>query len=193
MAVVLLGLVATAVMSAVGFVLGSEGRSRKILAATEIANRLILQHLDDPKQMPDRSKPIEYGEYRFAWEESLNSVSMDLSSSGRRSAPSGSNAHLSRFRLVTINISEAEDSGHGGIIKGEPLATLSRIYDPTAARNPDALDRFGKDPDRVRGLLSVVTGDESALSPGSSNASLTGRRDSNRKQSKGSRSSRSDQ
>ena len=33
LAVVLLGLVATAVMSAVGFVLGSEGRSRKILAA----------------------------------------------------------------------------------------------------------------------------------------------------------------
>ena len=165
LAVVMLGMVATSVMSAVAFVLGTEGRSRKILAATEVANRLILTHLDDKKNMPSRAAPIDYGPYRFTYDVDISTVSMELSSAARdnasRTNTSGGNASatsLSRFKLVTVNVYVGEERSVGGVDKGEQLASLSRIFDPTAVRNADVMSRFNDDPTRLSELIGEITG-----------------------------------
>ena len=157
LAVLLLGLAATAVMSSVAFVLGTEGRGRKIAAAFEVANRLVLQQLDDPKLMPPPGSPVEYNDqYTFAWDMELTPVTMQLSARSAAAAPANSQSFLSRFKIVTINIYEAQERSAGGVSAGEHLATLSRVYDPTAVRNPDAMDRVGTD--RIREMLNEITG-----------------------------------
>lgn len=161
LAVLLLTLTATAVMSAVGFVVGTEGRARKILAATEVANRLVLQHLDDEKQMPDRGRPIDYGEYRFVYDTRMANVPMQMSSASLGVGNASAATNLNRFRLFTVYVYEAETTRAGAAIRsgdGEPIAVLSRLYDPVAVRNPDTMDRIGKDPDRIKDIIGIATG-----------------------------------
>lgn len=164
LAVVMLSMVATSVMSAIGFVLGSEGRSRKILAANEIANRLILTHLNDDRKMPPRNSPIDYGPYRFSYDYDLSNVTMELSSKSldnqARANPTSSGssyASRSRFKLLTVTVYEGLDRSAGGVARGEQLATLSRIFDPAAVRNPDVLNEMNNDPDRLQKILQSIT------------------------------------
>lgn len=161
LAVLLLTLTATAVMTAVGFVVGTEGRARKILAATEVANRLVLQHLTDEKQMPDRSRPLDYGEYRFVYDTQMANVTMQMSSASLGLGSATAAANLSRFRLFTVYVYEAETTRSGAAVRGgdgEPLAVLSRIYDPVAVRNPDVMETIGRDPDRIKDIIGIATG-----------------------------------
>lgn len=198
LAVVMLSMVATSVMSAIGFVLGSEGRSRKILAANEIANRLILTHLSDDKKMPPRNSPIDYGPYRFSYDYDLSNVTMELSTKSldnqARSNPTSSgspNASRSRFKLLTVTVYEGLDRSAGGVERGEQLATLSRIFDPTAVRNPDVLNDFNNDPDRLKVLIDSVTGNATGGSGSSSGTRGLGRsRESLEKTTRPNRSSR---
>ena len=141
LAVLLLTLVTTAIMSAVGFVLGTEGRARKRLAANEVANRLVLQYLDDKHDMPDRSRPIDYGEYRFVWDIDVADVSMELNPIARRNASPGADATLSRFKVIRATIYDTEITTSGAAMRIEQLAAISRVYDPFAARNPDKMER----------------------------------------------------
>lgn len=156
LAVLLLTLVTTAIMSAVSFVLGTEGRARKRLAASEVANRLVLQYLDEKSDMPDRSRPIDYGEYRFVWDMDVSNVAMELNSVARRNAAPGAVSSLARFKLTRITVYDAEEADSGAALRGEPLAVLTRVYDPIAARNPDTMDRL--DVDRIREMIQGITG-----------------------------------
>lgn len=156
LSVLILGLIAATLMNAVGYIVGVEARTRRLIAANELANRLILQYLDDDDSMPQRSKPLEYGEHMYTWDIQVQPVSMDPSSPIRDVMSSVAMQFMSRFKLVTIAIYEAEPSSSGGVITGEPLATLSRVFDPTTVRNPDAMDRM--DESDVQELVGTLTG-----------------------------------
>lgn len=143
-AVVLLALLASAVTSAITFVGGSEVRAQKRLGAYELANRLILQHLDDPTQMPDSTRPIEYDRFRYRWELEMDQVRMRTPSlPTQRSVVAQAN---DRFKEITVKVF-AVDENAPFEPAAEQLASLSRVYDPFAARNPDAIERL--DPDTV--------------------------------------------
>lgn len=158
LSVVVLGLVAAAIMNAVGYIIGVEARSRRLIAAHELANRLILQYLDDDTSMPDRSRPLEYNDHIYAWDIEVQPVTMDPSNPIRAATSPVAMQFLSRFKLLTIVVYEAERGPSGGLILGEPMAMLSRVFDPTVVRNPDAMERFGENEDRVQRLVGTLTG-----------------------------------
>ncbi len=156
LSVMILGIVAATLMQAVGYVIGVEARTRRLIAANELANRLILQYFDDDKAMPDRSRPLEYGDHIYGWDIEVQTVTMDLSNPVRDSMSAMAIQFLSRFKLLTITVYEAERGPSGGLILGEPMATLSRTFDPTVVRNPDAMSRWGED--RIQQLVGTLTG-----------------------------------
>ncbi len=151
-AVVLLALVASAVTGAISFVGGSEVRAQKRLGAYELANRLILQHLDDPNQLPDRTRPIEYDRFRYRWELDISQVRMRTPSlATQREVNAQAN---DRFEQVTVAVFAVQE----GVLfepPAEQLAVLTRVYDPFAPRNPDAVERMDADAliEKIQGLF----------------------------------------
>jgi hypothetical protein len=157
LSVVMLTGVATSIMSAIAYVERADARDKRRLAAHEIANRLILQWLDDSKQMPEPNLPIAYGDsYQFFFELSVTQVRMELNEEQTRSDVTLQG--LDRYRLVAARVFDADESDPGNPVPGEELALLWRVYDPAFNRNPDAMVRFGEDPDSVWGLINLILG-----------------------------------
>ena len=132
-AVVLLALIASAVSSAISFVGGSEIRAQKRLGAYELANRLLLQRLTDPHDMPSTAAPLDYDRFRYRYRLAEDRVLQD-SAMGE---PAAANANR-RFKQIRVTVWEADESALGARI-GEPLAILTRLVDPFAVRNPEAV------------------------------------------------------
>jgi prepilin-type N-terminal cleavage/methylation domain-containing protein len=155
LAVVILGLVAAAITGAISTVETLGERSRQTVAAHELAHRLVLTWLDDQKRMPTETLPLDYGPYRFMWDKEEVNVRMDINDA-QRSATSSAPQALNRFKLVTVNVYMAEGSGPQPY-PGPQLASLSRIYDPAAPRNPESMKTI-TDPDNLSRLLRELTG-----------------------------------
>src|SRR6188474_231252 len=77
-AMALLGVVSASLFGVVGFVTGGQLRQNQQLAAAEVANRLLLQYLDEPTKMPGTNVKMEYGPpgkaALFRWEYSEQPV-----------------------------------------------------------------------------------------------------------------------
>jgi hypothetical protein len=157
LSVVMLTGVATAIMSAVAYVEHADARDRRRLAAHEIANRLVLQWLDDNKQMPEPWLPIAYGDrYQFFFELSVTPAVMELND--QQGLGETTLQGLDRYRLVAVRVFDADESDPRRPRPGEELALLWRVYDPTAARNPDQITRFGENPENVLELINLILG-----------------------------------
>ena len=172
LAVLMLCLASAVVMGAISSLTSIEARGRRRLAAYEVANRLMLQRLDDEKAMPPQSVPIAYGNYRFFWDLEEVPATMVIN---RRQESSGPNLQaLDRFKLVGVTVF---DSDHNGDFetRGEPIAFISRIIDPFAPRNPDSLENFSS-PDRIMDWLRPLLGGGGGGPATSGNSSLDGRR-----------------
>lgn len=159
LAVVMLSLVAAAITSAISTVEAMNTRSRQTVAAYELAHRLVLTALDDRERLPAETMPLEYGQYQFMWEREVGVVRMVANQSQRQhSAPLQA---TDRFRLMTVHIFSAEgDSSQP--YKGIELASLSRMYDPTAPRNPESIKVYN-DPRRVGDLIDSIFGSGATL------------------------------
>ena len=59
--VALLGIVTAAMLGTINFATGIQLRQARMLACSEVANRLVLEYLDDPTKLPDPGKTVEYG------------------------------------------------------------------------------------------------------------------------------------
>jgi hypothetical protein len=155
LAVLMLALMMGVVMSAVSSIAGMESRGHMRLAAQEVANRLLLQYLDDERSLPRQDEAIEYGRYRFKWR--LDQTLATMSINRRQESAGAGLQKLDRYRLLCVTVYEAEQDGNFEI-RGEPLASLTRIIDPFNARNPDSMVALGEDRDRlgewIGGLLS---------------------------------------
>lgn len=131
---VMLSLISAAIVAAIGFVTGAQARRAVRLEAYEIANRLILQYLDDPLAMPDDQKPYvaESGRsYRFELE--VQPAKVD----GR------STRVLNESRFLVARVFSGLDAGSGVVARGSELAQITRYYNVMAAsfRNEDAKGR----------------------------------------------------
>lgn len=162
LAVVMLGLVAAAVTSAISAIETMSARNRRVLAAHELANRLVLQWLDNRKDMPPSSRPLDYGPYSFMWDSQVDTVVMKINDTQRRVSGSTPQA-LDRFELFTVTIFDAEGEGPQ-YRPGPPIATLSRMYDIAAARNPESAQNI-QDMEILQEIIRKIGGGASIPTP----------------------------
>jgi len=148
LATTLLGIASAMIFSAVGQMWAGQRRQQQTLGAAEVANRLILQYLDDFTQLPRRSTPIPYGGYSYRWslhEENVELQTPDGLSSEAMStlAERRDRSNRSSPKSITVHVWLSEEQANGGVIASAqtPEFVLTRLMDPMAPRNPDS---FGK-------------------------------------------------
>jgi type II secretory pathway pseudopilin PulG len=160
LAVTLLVFIAVSITSAINTIVALEVRARRAVAGYEVANRLMLEYLDtflDKKvAMPDPSLPLEFGDHMYYWELHSDKAQMEINQ--RQNTTSTGFQGLSRYEIATITIYEAEETIDGPAIRGERLASLSRIFDPATARNPDAINRVGEEGIGI--IIRKITGQD---------------------------------
>ena len=160
LAVVMLVLVTTSITAAISSITAMEARSRKRVAACELANRLILQYLDEEETLPSTSLPMDYGKERYFYELTPWQSRMQIN---KKQEGVGSNLQgLARYRVVRVTVYEAEMEGDYPI-KGQELATIERIFDPATARNPDTIAKL--DENGVLKMINAVTGGQAPPLP----------------------------
>ena len=158
LAVVMLSGVSASIMSAIAYVERGDARDRRRLAAYEVANRLVLQWLDDSKAMPEPWLPIAYGDrYQFFFELTITPATMVLNE--RQGGGETTLQGLDRYRIVAVRIMDADESDpRRARPSTDELALIWRVYDPAASRNPDSTTRFGKNTDNIVSLINLVLG-----------------------------------
>ena len=159
-AVALLGVVAAALLGVLAFLGGSQSRQSQQLASAELANRLILMYLDDPTAMPAGREPIAYGpsQYRFRYQEEPVQL-VEARPEGRTATRTQSPLTNARFVQLTVRVWLSERSGGSREPDdGAPGATLTRIMDPIANRNPDSLANIMSNPVRMQQWMERMGG-----------------------------------
>ncbi len=158
-AVVLLSLLAAAVLGALSGVVAQQTRQNRRMQAMELANRLMLQYLDDPNLMPTRNMPVAYGKERYRWDVAETPVRLvpaltDVAAEQeRRSA-----LDWNRIKVITLHVWLGEESGGAmGFTEVVPSATLVRLMDPVAGlyRNPDTMTAILADDKRKREVFAM--------------------------------------
>jgi type II secretory pathway pseudopilin PulG len=156
-AVAMLALVAAAVMAAFHSIIAQQERQAHRLGAMELCNRLILQYLDDSDTMPTSGLPILYGDERYRWE--LHEIPVQLVPArpdvAEDRSTSGTSA-ISVNRMTAINITvwlSEESGGSAAFDPAYPSATLTRLMDPIALRNPDTTKYLGKSSTKQQELI----------------------------------------
>jgi prepilin-type N-terminal cleavage/methylation domain-containing protein len=156
-AIAMLALVAAAVFGAFNSILAAQSRQAHRLGAMELANRLILQYLDDSDTMPNSALPILYGDEKYRWE--LHEIPVQLVPArpdiAEDRANSGSSA-VSVNRMMAINVTvwlSEESGGTAAFDAAYPSATLTRLMDPIALRNPDTTKYLSNSAIKQRELI----------------------------------------
>jgi len=156
LATTLLGIASAMIFSAVGQMWAGQQRQQQTLGAAEVANRLILQYLDDFNQLPRRSAPIPYGGYSYRWSLREEDVELQVPSG----LPTEVMATLSERRdrsnrsspkSITVHVWLSEEQANGGITATAqtPEFVLTRLMDPMAPRNPDTFRKIINDPNLI--------------------------------------------
>jgi len=164
----LLAIIAAAVFGALSFVLGRQHHEQRTLAAYELANRIILQYLDDPDQLPDSSLPLEYGKDRFRWAMTIDPVTVTATSEAPKDAADTRRSMLDRVKQVSVRVWLGEESGGSREFAPDlphPKAALTRIMYPMAYRNPDSFDRLINTDAGRRRLFDDMSGGSDRSTP----------------------------
>jgi type II secretory pathway pseudopilin PulG len=153
-ATVLLTILAAIVFGAMSSIIQQQTRTQTRLRAMELANRLVLQYLDDANSMPPRTLPVAYGTQRFRWEmEELPTRMLPAIITADRPT-SGLDPNRMTFVRITVWLSE-ESGGSFSPSERAPQATLTRLVDPAAFyRNPDTLAALLADEPRRNQMLA---------------------------------------
>lgn len=158
-AVVLLGLVATSAASLFGLLTRLHTDNNQRAAAYELASRIILQHLDDPKEVPSESVALPYGPWRFRFDLDEQPVRMVVKQT-EASARTADKIPMNRFKMITVRVwIVAEGTEWSSDTAGEEMASLTRIYDPLSAmlfRNPDARERRMQRPEELQTIMRMM-------------------------------------
>lgn len=164
-AVAILALVTATVVSALNYMVAQNGRERRQLACMEMANRLILQHLDleDEEKMPSQSLPLpEYDGDQYMYSSRVDRVRLKDNARAAARLASGQQGGMQRDRVrqVTIRVWLHKDrQGREYAPDIAPSAVLSRLYDPLPLqRSPDSLQRRLGSESGLRGVIDVVGG-----------------------------------
>jgi hypothetical protein len=154
-AVAMLALIAAAVMGAFNSIFAQQKRQSYRLGAMELCNRLVLQYLDDPHTMPAKGLPIAYANERYRWE--LAEIPVRLVPARPDVAEDRANSSVlsvDRMQAISVRVWLSEESGGSeGYDTRIPSATITRLMDPIALRNPDTTKHLAHDATMQRELL----------------------------------------
>ena len=155
LAVLLLSLTVAAVTGAISAIVGMETQGRKRLEGYEVCNRIMLQFLDDEEGLPSKGLPITYGDHKYFWDLDKTGARMVIN---KKQESGGANLQaLDRFILIGVTVYDANENGNYDT-RGEPIAFISRVIDPAAPRNPDSIDTYSDNPNKIKLLLDSVLG-----------------------------------
>lgn len=148
LAATLLALLASVTFGGFSSMIAAQERQVRRLACMEIANRLVLQHLDDPTAMPSPSQPIWYADAEYRWSFEKEAIRFEF---GRPeiAAERAMTSSLRLDRFVNVYITVWLGGESGGSTTFDPLlphASISRMVDPIGARNPDSLENIFRNP-----------------------------------------------
>ncbi len=143
-----------------------QARAARRLDAAELANRLIIQYLDDDSSLPSQDLPIDYGPNKYRWKMSVSKIKSAIDESILASIEENASNRQSpttpdRLRKVVVTVWLSEQSGGSYLAsEGSPQATLVRIVDPSAIwrRPPDSIDNLINRPGGTEELLQRVLG-----------------------------------
>lgn len=163
LAIATVALLASTVLGAVTYMHQVEIRQTHQLATAELANRMMLQYLDDKSAMPSPITPLEYGAHRYRWSLSESPVGFEAievqdntpAQSGR--TPRNAIPPERRYKLVTVRVWLSEESG-GSLqaTEGVVQAQIGRLIDLLAFRNPDSAENLLKQPGGMQQLLEAI-------------------------------------
>lgn len=158
--VVLLGLVAASLAGAVSFMHNTQIRLERRLGAAELANRLILQLIDDRESLPSRSLPVEYNGALYRWsldEQPVRFVTQNPGVAADAASGPGGGVSLDRIQLVTVRVWLAAESGGSYSYSAEvPGVIITRLVDPLAFSNPDSLETLLEQPGGIDRLMQLL-------------------------------------
>jgi type II secretory pathway pseudopilin PulG len=158
LAVTLVALSAGAGGLALSYVVTGQERQARRLASAELANRLILQYLDDEDSLPRPGTVIRYASDYYRWELEQDPLRLQAA---REAASAGvpRAVGLERLKRVTVRVWLSEESGGARAWEaGVPGATLTRMVDPLAFRNPDSFAARVGTEQGMRRLLEEMMG-----------------------------------
>jgi len=160
LAVVLLALLAATFLSSQSYIHAAASRESQRLGAAEVANRMVLQYIDDKKLLPSQSIPVDYNRMRFRW--SLDEVPVTLRlnpAAAENEADRGGGLGLERIRMIVVRAWLGEESG-GSYTYSEsvPSITLTRLFDPLGFEHhsPDAAERLLGSEEGIRQILDEI-------------------------------------
>lgn len=137
LAVALLASLAGVITTAYDSIGRLAAREQDSLDATEVAHRLILNYLLDPKSLPKEGERIPYGDNTFfrhkLIEEMLIEQDSDEENVAIRKATLERDATQNQrfgagLKRITVKIYHLPNSGYANVNK--PLASLTRVYSP---------------------------------------------------------------
>lgn len=166
LAIALLALIATTISGVLGAMHKSQRRSELHLAAAEVANRVLIQYLDDKWALFDQAGlPIGYGPdddpLLFRWEVRVGTVGFNISDAARAAAedgPSNQIASIDAVDQVTVWVWLSEESGGSYEYTPDvPSVVYTRLYAPIGGlvfRSQDSVNRML---DGDRGIQEIIT------------------------------------
>ncbi|RMH14272.1 MAG: hypothetical protein D6695_01665 [Planctomycetota bacterium] len=144
LAAVLVAMIATTLVSGLAFMHADHQRQQSKLGAAEVANRIMLQYLDDKNALPSDALAIAYGahgELRYYWKLDKDRVDMQMIRPRAQSdATRTSGISADRLELITVRVWRERTPNVNPALSGVPEDfRLARIFDPVALRNPDSI------------------------------------------------------
>lgn len=131
-------------------------RQARKLGAAELANRLVIIYMNDKKQLPSRTLPIEYGSDLYRWSLDVTRARAKLSDSARAEGV-GSTVGIDGLELVRVDVWLAEDSGGSFADDPDvPRFTLVRLLDGLIPKNPTAFRKKLEDPDEQQEFIESL-------------------------------------
>ncbi|MDQ7012342.1 MAG: hypothetical protein Q9O74_00425 [Planctomycetota bacterium] len=148
-ATVVLALAIATMASTVSTITGQQGRSQHLLGAAELANRLIIQYLDDERALPSEDLTLPYGEDEYRYRINITRVQSTLDESIERvlddlpAQQSGQTPDRLKKVAVTVWLSERSGGAYQPN-QGAPQQTLVRVVDPLAfhRRPPESINNL---------------------------------------------------
>lgn len=172
MASMLLAIIASAVVGGITTVVSADARNQQKLEALELANRLLLQYLDDKDAMPSQETHVNQGRgvYRWVMRVSPVQLSMPEESVIDKPAEGPGGKTIEKLVLLSVSVFSGVPDGMGGYTYGDRVCTLTRMYHPLSViyRNPDMMKRLAADPARMMEIMMALidSGTTSRSDPG---------------------------